>query len=124
MAKIRIKVELNNEVNDYLAIYDLETNTIKYQENDELKTLMTVNLNNGSIIRENKDLKMILTFDKKKDTITNCKFKYMEKEMTFVVKTSAILISEKYLKVSYILVQDKHEVNKLEYELTIIEGEI
>ena len=123
MAKIKIKVSVNNEVNTYNSIYDEELNILKYIEKDDQNTMMIVDLHKKEIMRENKDLKMILTFDTNEYKITNCKFKDLQKEVVFDTKTKKLELTKNRFYVLYDLIQNEEIVNTVEYEITTLEGE-
>ena len=123
MAKIKIKVSVNNEVNTYNSIYDEELNILKYIEKDDLNTMMIVDLNKKEIVRENKDLKMILTFHTNEYKITNCKFKDLQNEVVFDTKTKKLELTKNRFYVLYDLIQNEEIVNTVEYEITTLEGE-
>ena len=55
------------------AIYNESLQTLTWQEKDDLSSTTTIDFKNGEIRRNNKELKMILTFAKKKVKILNCK---------------------------------------------------
>lgn len=105
MAKIQIKIYIknNNDVIELLknAIYNSSNNTIKYLDDDPLKTSVLIDLNNKTILRENKDIKFLLTFDINEDKILNCKLKGTNKILPIKLSTKSMEIENNLFKVEY-----------------------
>ena len=55
------------------GIWNESLKTLLWKENDKLETTIKIDFEKKEITRNNKEFKMILTFDKKKDKIMNCK---------------------------------------------------
>lgn len=121
MAKIPIRVHMisNDTVQDFetFGIYDANLGILKYVDCDSSKTHVLLDFHNGTLTRENKDIKFILTFDINKDKILNCKLKEMNQILSFNLKTISLEQQEHLFRVSYEIIVEREPISKIYYEI-------
>lgn len=117
--QVSVTLKTKDETLEYKtnAILNQEKNTLSWIETDALKTHMILDFQNKNLIRENKELKMILTFDKKKDKIMNCKLKGLKKEFRIKIEIPYLKIEENSFEITYHLKET--ELEKEEHNLTV-----
>ena len=76
-----------------------------------------MDFHNGTLTRENKDIKYILTFDINKDKILNCKLKEMNQILSFNLKTISLEQQEHLFRVSYEIIVERETISKIYYEI-------
>ncbi len=101
MSKIKIRVSIQNEEEtkseETTAIY--QENTFKYQE--EGKTKVILNLDEKTLLRENKELKMKYIFQEKKETDGIIETKELGKRIRVKIKTEKIERKENDIKITF-----------------------
>lgn len=121
MAKIPIQIHMisNGVVQDFktFGIYDAKLGILKYVDCDSSKTHVLLDFYNGTLKRENKDVKFILTFDINKDKILNCKLKEMNQILSFNLKTISLEQQEHFFRVSYEIIVERETISKVYYEI-------
>ena len=121
MAKIPIRIHMisNDTVQDFetFGIYDANLGILKYVDCDSSKTQVLLDFHNGTLTRENKDIKFILTFDINKDKILNCKLKEMNQILSFNLKTISLEQQEHLFRVSYEIIVERETISKIYYEI-------
>lgn len=105
MSKVKVTGYIKNKegIQEYQTkgIYQSDEKILKFQDNNQENTMILIHFMKQEIVRENKELKILLTFDKKKDTILNCKLKDFKKEMSFHVEITTCEVTENSLYLVY-----------------------
>ena len=121
MPKIPISIYMitNNQKIEYKTqgIYDQNLRILKYVDCDSLKTRVFLNFDACTLIRENKDIKYILTFNINKDKILNCKLKEMGKTLSFDLRTISLEQQDHLFRVSYEILSEGELLSKIYYEI-------
>ncbi|MEG2283191.1 MAG: hypothetical protein RSB99_01000 [Bacilli bacterium] len=122
MSKIAAQVYLKNNNNEYRyetnAIYDKDLNILKFQELLPVKTQIHIDMNSLQITRENKELKMILTFDKKQAKIMKCELKGINQTFSFKLQTRKIEVSQQKFLVEYDTYVENELLDHIIFEIT------
>ncbi|MEG1494789.1 MAG: hypothetical protein RR047_01470 [Bacilli bacterium] len=122
MSKIAAQVYLKNNNNEYRyetnAIYDKDLNILKFQELLPVKTQIHIDMNSLQITRENKELKMILTFDKKQAKIMKCELKGINQTFSFKLQTRKIEVSQQKFLVEYDTYVEDELLDHIIFEIT------
>ncbi len=93
------------------AIYNESLQTLTWQENSALQGMTTIDFKNGEIRRNNKELKMILTFAKKKAKILNCKLPGIPGIVSLKVKILKQEISKNRFLLTYETYLDNEKID-------------
>lgn len=106
MSKVKIHIHLKNKEikEDYeiIGIYDRTQKILKWQHLDfNQNTLYLFDWKTKCLIRENKEIKMILTFIEKQDKITNCKFKEFDHSVPLTLQIEQLQEDAKSFSVIY-----------------------
>lgn len=111
MSRIKIKIALNNSKFIFNGIKT--QNSIIYKDNDtNVKIIIDNNIN---LIRENKDFKIELLFQKNKKTNCKCFLKNYNKYLNLLIETKILEYDEKSLHILY-KINDDNINFKLEFE--------
>ena len=118
MKKIKINVLLeSSETNSKItSIAEIEENTIKYSESDG--TIVTLNIKDNILIRENEKLLMTFEFNKSKITTNEIFIKELKQILTTMIETKNIICKNNYYKVEYEIIDN----DKFKYIIEIGEA--
>lgn len=118
--QVKVTLKTSYETIEYEtnAMFQEEKETLSWIEKDPFNTHFSIDFKTKKIIRENKECKMILTFDKKQDKILSCKLKEMEKEVIFEIEILKLTMKKNYFEITYFLKDemDKEETKNLKVD--------
>lgn len=107
-----------------LAIFQKEKRILTWKEQKPKETTISIDFNTKSLTRENKELKMLLTFDPNQDKIMNCKLKEIDISFDMEVKIITYFESETFLKLTYETYLEKEKVDTFFLEINILENKV
>lgn len=113
MPKLKIKVHIttNEEKTSYETIAIYCDRKLKYREPNS--TLVIFNMEENTLERENKDLKMIYNFDKNKETRGCIKIKELNKEINLSINTEELNINKINIFIDF-KVEENHFIYRIE----------
>ncbi len=109
MSNTKLKVRIDEEEN--ILDYTINKKIINYKEIDN--TIVSYDLENNILIRDNDDIHMIYDFNNKKGTIL---IKEMDRELELLIENIEIERVKNNIKVNYSI-----ENNDFLYELEVLE---
>ena len=104
MEKKKLHIKLNHE--EYTTLGEIDNNVITYYESNKLRSKMTIDLNNETLIKENIDYKICLDFNKNNEI-------FLKKEngkINIDIKLLKFKVSSDKVIINYIIVDSKEEI--------------
>lgn len=110
--KLNIILITNEETKEYnlLGEYDKENNIIYYNENNDLVTKMEIDLNNNTLIRENKDYYIKYNLIENQETINKITIKELNQDLDIRIKTEKFEITENKIEIMYTLLDSNEKI--------------
>lgn len=121
MNKVKLKITMissNEKVeNKVIGNYDKENKRLEYVDRQHLLTTMTLDLENKTLTRENKDYKIFYKFSESETTINNILMKDLNKELMMKIKTNKWSFNDNELVIDYTLLDgDETIIYKVKIE--------
>ena len=106
---ILITDDTKNEYN-LLGNYDEENNIITYNESGSIITSMTLDLNQKTLIRENKDYLIKYNLLENEETVNQVIMKELNKTLDIKIKTEKFEVSKDKIEIIYILLDSNEKI--------------
>ena len=106
---------------DTKGIWNPTLETLTWKEEDALHTTNILDLKNGKLCRNNKELKMILTFAEKEDKILNCKLSSILHPLIIKVHILKLKQEKNYLFLMYETSLKEEKLDSITLEINFSE---
>ena len=111
--RVRVTLNSNGKTTEYetKCIFDEKEDTIRYVENDELNTIVKLDLKDYTLTRKNKNMKLRYHFDINEVTLGELEVTGMNTKMFLNVETRYIERKENMIRIEFLVEKEKFIYN-------------
>lgn len=111
IVKVTLISNDNTTVFETKSVINEKDNTIKYVENDELKTIVKLDLKDYTLTRKNKNMRLRYHFDLNEVTKGELEVTGMNTKMFLNIETRRIERKENNVEIEFLVENDKFKYN-------------